>query len=49
MTMSGKIITVDASMTTLADVGVRTISVVVDSLNYPDSVLDATYTLKLDV
>ena len=47
--MNDKTITVDAIMTTLADVGVRTISVVVDSLNYPDSVLDATYTFKLDV
>jgi hypothetical protein len=38
VTMSGKTITVNASMMTLADVGVRTISVVVDSADYPNQV-----------
>ena len=49
VSITGKTITVDASLTTLADIGMHTISVVVDSADYPTSVLDAIYNFTLDV
>ena len=47
--ITGKTITVDVSLTTLANIGMQTISVVVDSADYPTSVVDAIYTFTLDV
>ena len=49
MSITGKTITVDVSLTTLANIGMQTISVVVDSADYPTSVVDAIYTFTLDV
>jgi hypothetical protein len=49
VSIAGLTITVDPSLTTQADVGLHTISVLVDSSDYPENVIDATYTFTLDV
>ena len=49
VSISGTTITVNASLTTQSDAGPHTISVLVDSADYPTSVTDVTYTFTLDV
>ena len=49
VSITGKTITVDTSLTTLADIGMQTISFVVDSADYLTSIVDAIYTFTLDV
>jgi hypothetical protein len=49
VTLQDDIISVDESLTTVADVGPITISVLVDSLDFPAQVADVTYSFVLDV
>jgi len=49
VSIAGLTITVDPSLTTQADVGLHTISVLVDSSDYPANVIDVTYTFTLNV
>ena len=49
VSIAGLTLTVDPTLTILADVGPHTISVLVSSLDYPVSVAAVTYTFALDV
>lgn len=49
VSLAGLTITVDPSLTFWFDVGLKTISVLVDSLDYPSDVVGVIYTFTIDV